>query len=84
MNVNVAVGIRDCPIHRGPTGVRFRSIIRFRGRKQEMIWTIFVILIILWLTGLLGHIGGNLIHIVLVVAVIVLIFNLLTGRRAGD
>ena len=49
-----------------------------------MIWTIFVILVVLWLAGLLGHVGGNLIHFVLVVAVIVLIFNLLTGRRGAS
>jgi hypothetical protein len=47
-----------------------------------MLWTIFVILIILWLLGFTLHIGGGLIHILLVVAVICLIYNLLTGRRA--
>lgn len=46
-----------------------------------MIWTMCVILIILWLAGLLAHIGGSLIHLVLLVAVIVLVANLLTGRR---
>ena len=47
-----------------------------------MLWTIFVILLILWLLGFSFHIGGGLIHILLVIAVIVLIFNLLSGRRA--
>lgn len=46
-----------------------------------MLWTIMVILIILWLLGFSLHIGGGLIHILLVLAVIVLIFNLLSGRR---
>jgi hypothetical protein len=46
-----------------------------------MLWTIIVILFILWLLGFTLHIGGGLIHILLVLAVIVLIFNLLTGRR---
>ena len=46
-----------------------------------MLWTIFVVLIILWLLGFSFHIGGSLIHIVLVIALIVLIYNLLTGRR---
>ena len=49
-----------------------------------MLWTVIAILLILWLAGLLGHVGGNLIHIVLVVAVIVLVFNLLTGRRGSS
>jgi hypothetical protein len=47
-----------------------------------MLWTIIVILFVLWLIGLLAHVGGGLIHILLVVAVIVLIINLVTGRRA--
>jgi hypothetical protein len=45
-----------------------------------MLWTILVILLVLWLLGFIGHIGGGLIHILLVVAVIVLIYNLVTGR----
>jgi hypothetical protein len=47
-----------------------------------MLWTIIVILFILWLLGFSLHVGGGLIHILLVIAVIVLIFNLLSGRRA--
>ena len=46
-----------------------------------MLWTIFVILLILWLLGFTLHLGGGLIHILLVIAVIVLIYNLITGRR---
>jgi Family of unknown function (DUF5670) len=47
-----------------------------------MLWTILVILLVLWLVGLLSHVGGSLIHLLLVVAVVVLIINLVTGRRA--
>jgi hypothetical protein len=47
-----------------------------------MLWTIIVILLILWLAGFGFQVGGGLIHILLVVAVIVLIVNLLSGRRA--
>jgi hypothetical protein len=46
-----------------------------------MLWTIIVVLFILWLLGFSLHVGGGLIHILLVLAVIVLIFNLLSGRR---
>lgn len=46
-----------------------------------MLWTIFVVLLILWLLGFTLHIGGGLIHILIVIAVIVLIFNLISGRR---
>ena len=47
-----------------------------------MLWTIFVIILVLWLLGLVGHFGGGLIHLLLVVAAIVLILQLVTGRRA--
>ena len=47
-----------------------------------MLWTILVVLVVLWLLGFVSHVGGNLIHILLVVAVIVLIYNVVIGRRA--
>lgn len=47
-----------------------------------MLWTIIVILVVLWLLGLIANIGGGLIHLLLVVAVIVFIYNLIAGRRA--
>jgi hypothetical protein len=46
-----------------------------------MLWTIFVIVLILWLLGFSLHIAGGLIHLLLVVALIILIFNLVTGHR---
>jgi Family of unknown function (DUF5670) len=46
-----------------------------------MLWTVFVVLLVLWLLGFSLHLAGGLIHILLVVAVIVLIFNLVGGRR---
>jgi len=46
-----------------------------------MLWTILVVLLILWLLGFSLHIGGGLIHILLVVAVVILILNLVTGSR---
>jgi hypothetical protein len=48
-----------------------------------MLWTIFVVILVLWLLGFSFHIAGSLIHLLLVVAVVVLIFNLLTGRRSA-
>ncbi|MGB8889888.1 MAG: lmo0937 family membrane protein [Candidatus Korobacteraceae bacterium] len=48
-----------------------------------MLWTIIVILLILWLLGFSFHIAGSLIHLLLVVAVIVLVYNLITGRRTA-
>ena len=47
-----------------------------------MFWTILVILVILWLLGFALKVGGGLIHLILVIAVILLIVQLITGRRA--
>jgi hypothetical protein len=48
-----------------------------------MLWTITIILFILWVLGLVSSYAlGGWIHILLVLAIIVLIFNLLSGRRA--
>jgi len=50
--------------------------------KKPMLWTITIILFVLWLVGMVSsHTMGGWIHILLVLAVIVLIFNLLSGRR---
>ena len=48
-----------------------------------MLWTIFVVLLILWLLAFSLHVGGGLIHLLLVVGLVVLIFNLLRGRRSS-
>lgn len=47
-----------------------------------MLWIIAAILVVLWLLGFLAHIGGGLIHILLVIALVVIAVNLLRGRRA--
>ena len=47
-----------------------------------MLWTIFVILLVLWLLGLVSsYTLGGFIHVLLVIAVVVLIINLIQGRR---
>ena len=47
-----------------------------------MLWTIFVILLVLWLVGLVSsYTMGGFIHILLVIAVVILIINLIGGRR---
>ncbi len=46
-----------------------------------MLWTIIIILLVLWFFGLIGDIGGSLIHLLLVIALIALIYNLVAGRR---
>ena len=48
-----------------------------------MLWTILAVLLILWLLGFSLHIAGGLIHLLLLVALVVLVVNLLTGRRVA-
>jgi len=47
----------------------------------NLLWLIIIILIILWLGGFAMHVGGSLIHILIVIALILLIVRLATGRR---
>ena len=47
-----------------------------------MLWTLLVVLLILWLLGFSFSVGGGLIHILLVIALVVLVFQLISGRRA--
>jgi len=52
-------------------------------REHIMLWTIAVILLVLWALGFLAlHVGGGLIHLLLVIAAVVVIYQLVTGRRA--
>ncbi len=46
-----------------------------------MLWTIAVVLIILWLLGFITHVGGGLVHLLLVIAVIVVLIRVIQGRR---
>jgi len=49
-----------------------------------MLLALFFILLILWLAGFLAfHVAGGLIHLLLIVAVIVLVYHFMTGRRVG-
>lgn len=53
------------------------------GKEAIMLWTLFVVVLVLWLLGFSFHIAGGLIHLLLVLAVIILIFNLVSGRRSA-
>lgn len=47
-----------------------------------LIWGVIVVLFVFWVLGFAIHIGGSLIHILLVIALVLLVFNILTGRGA--
>jgi len=54
---------------------------RKRGLRK-MLWTIIALMLILWLLGLIGHVGGGLIHLLLVIALVVFVIQLISGRRS--
>jgi len=63
------------------TGHRSRTMLPLGVSKEtNMLWTIIVVLLILWLLGFSLHVAGSLIHLLLVVAVVVLVINLVGGR----
>jgi hypothetical protein len=49
----------------------------------NILWTIVVILFVFWFLGFLFHVGGGLIHIILLVVVVLIVYNLITGRGAS-
>jgi hypothetical protein len=51
------------------------------SRMGNLLWLIIVVLVILWIGGFAMHVGGGLIHLLLVIAVVVLVIQLITGRR---
>lgn len=53
------------------------------GQEETMLWTIVALCLILWLLGFSLSIGGSLIHLLLVVALVVFVINLVNGRRGA-
>jgi hypothetical protein len=50
---------------------------------MSVLWVVAIIILALWLLGFVGSIGGELVHLLLVVFVIIVLYNLLAGRRSG-
>ena len=48
----------------------------------RILWSVVVVLVVVWLIGVLAHIAGGFVHLLLLVALLVLLYNLLAGRRA--
>jgi Family of unknown function (DUF5670) len=48
----------------------------------RILWSVVVVLVVLWLIGVLAHIAGGFVHLLLLVALLVLLSNLFAGRRA--
>jgi hypothetical protein len=58
-----------------------RALVAPWRKGLAMLWTILVVLLVLWAIGLVAHVGGALIHLLLVIAAVVFLIQLLTGRR---
>jgi 4-hydroxybenzoate polyprenyltransferase len=50
-------------------------------RREGVFWAIAIALLILWLAGLLTHIGGPLVHILVIIALVMIIYRLVKGKR---
>ena len=61
--------------------VRGLSVAKREQTIPNMLYTFVVVLVILWLLGFSFHVAGGLIHLILVIAVVLLAIQLLTGRR---
>jgi hypothetical protein len=51
------------------------------GRNAPMLWTLIVLLMLFWLLGFAFDVAGGIIHVLLVIAVVLFLVNLITGRR---
>jgi hypothetical protein len=75
----------DGAIRNNETLVRLARLLPNGGttfsRGGNMLWTIVIILLVLWALGFAVHIGGGLIHLLLVIAIIVVLVRVIQGRR---
>jgi hypothetical protein len=51
------------------------------GRREIMLWTLMVLLLLFWVLGFAFDVAGGLIHVLLVIALVVFLVNLISGRR---
>jgi uncharacterized membrane protein YtjA (UPF0391 family) len=61
------------------SGIRLALVIA--GRRRLMLWTLIVLLLLFWLLGFAFDVAGGIIHVLLVIAVVLFLVNLFTGRR---
>lgn len=77
----------ELPLWRNDNSIKTSQVETFgvllaKKKEEDMLWTIFVILLVLWLLGLVSsYTMGGFIHILLVIALVVLLFQFLSGRR---
>jgi hypothetical protein len=72
-----------CQLGWCPAASNLQNRLVYAGRETFMLWTVFAILLLLWLLGWGFHVAGSLIHLILVIALVVMVIELITGRRAA-
>ena len=53
----------------------------FRKGGDQMLWTLIVLLMLFWILGFAFHVAGGIIHVLLVIALVLFLVQLITGRR---
>jgi hypothetical protein len=85
MDVRPAPAGRNDPVRQstGDVTAVFNTAAASPEKEDSMLWTICMVLIVLWLLGMVtSYTMGGLIHILLVIAIIVVLVNVISGRRA--
>jgi hypothetical protein len=84
LNRFIALSIQPagCQLHRCAGHPIPQVLEHCASQETGMLWTVFAILLLLWLLGWGFHVAGSLIHLILVIALVVLVIELITGRRA--
>jgi uncharacterized membrane protein len=73
----------DTATHSDANAPKYSVARLYRQEIHTMLWTIFIVLLVLWLVGFIGfHVVGAYIHILLIIALVVLVIQLIGGRRA--
>jgi len=67
----------------GGTNFAFFGGHKVGKEKLVMLWTVLFVLFALWLLGVITHIGGAVVHLLLVVALVLFVVDLLSGRRVA-
>jgi len=78
-----ALGFRADSVEPAGTGFALMVLKRKQRGETNMLWTVLLVLFVLWLLGVITHIGGGLVHLLLIVALVLFVVELLSGRRVA-
>ena len=67
------------PLYLAGKADRRKALIR--GEDNSMLWTLIVLLLLFWVLGFAFHVAGGIIHVLLVIALVLFLVNIISGRR---